>query len=137
MFNGQTLTSGGTLIISGTTYLLPTGGTVPAIVTGSFPTSISIGTLTQGPGVVIDGTTVTPGGTIIVSGTTYLLPPGATVPVPVVTGAFTTTGSGAGPSGSSTPTGFVQVAGASQEKSSGLSAGFAAFMGIVQLLIWF
>ncbi|KAG4434661.1 hypothetical protein IFR05_009866 [Cadophora sp. M221] len=41
VIGGSTLTPGGTLILSGTTYVLPTGGTVPAIVTGSSPTSIS------------------------------------------------------------------------------------------------
>lgn len=44
------MTPGGTLILSGTTYVLPTGGTVAAIVTDSFPTSTSPGVPKAGDG---------------------------------------------------------------------------------------
>ncbi|KAL5317260.1 hypothetical protein ACEPPN_014355 [Leptodophora sp. 'Broadleaf-Isolate-01'] len=50
VIGGSTLTPGGTLILSGTTYVLPTGGTVAAIVTDSFPTSTSPGVPKAGDG---------------------------------------------------------------------------------------
>jgi hypothetical protein len=107
IINGQTLTPGGTVVVSGTTYLLPFGATIP---------------ITRGPAtgsaIVIGGQTLAPGGIIVVSGTTYVLPSGATVPV-VVTGTASATSSagGATPGLSRTNIGFPQVTGGSSKSA--------------------
>ncbi len=142
IIGGQTLSSGGTLVFSSTTYLLPTGGTIPAIITGTFPTSIPLSAPAQGAGVVINGTTLTPGGEIVVSGTTYLLPAGETVPVPIATASFvpTATQGGNSPSGSigtGTEAGpsYVQAAGGERRHSMGLFATLLALCGSVLQLV--
>jgi hypothetical protein len=121
-------------VVSGTTYQLPTGGTIPitspftAVTNGHTfspgETAEISGTtyvlplgatspVTIGSPVVIGGQTLTPGGTIIVSGTTYTLPAGATAPVVVST---STGGPTSGFSRTSTG-GLPQVTGSSNKQA--------------------
>lgn len=93
VIDGKTLTPGGIILISGTTYSFAPGETSPVIISGGIPL-LTLSGLTQSllspnpttfksqvSGFVIDGVTISPGSTIVVSGTTYSLPPGATAPV--------------------------------------------------------
>ncbi|EPE24793.1 hypothetical protein GLAREA_11374 [Glarea lozoyensis ATCC 20868] len=68
LVNGHTLTQGGTHILSSTTYILPTGSSMPLIIPP------------KATGVVIGSLTLFPGSTIVISGMTYVLPTDATVP---------------------------------------------------------
>jgi hypothetical protein len=141
-------------VVSGTTYQLPTGGTIPIIspftaVTNGHTfspgeTAVISGTtyvlplgatspVTLGSPVVIGGQTLTPGGTIIVSGTTYTLPIGATAPVVVTrstsgpTSGFSTTSVG----------GLPQVTGNSNKQAvSWETKVLGATAGIVQLYLF-
>jgi len=141
VIDGSTLTYRGALVESGTTYPLPIGGTVPAVVAGSFPTSISLGQPAQGSGVVIGGQALTPGGTLVYSGTTYLLPSGATMPLPIATASFGTTeeGSGAtlGSSGSSTGVGYVQASTADGRRETLSPAALAVLIAMAQFVFVF
>jgi hypothetical protein len=80
LVDGQTLTQGGTLILASTTYILPTGSSIPVII----PPRTS--------GVVIGGLTLLPGSSIVVSGMTYVLPAGASIPGILVDGKTVFTG---------------------------------------------
>ncbi|KAJ4350500.1 uncharacterized protein N0V89_009121, partial [Didymosphaeria variabile] len=96
LIDGQTLTPGGLITVSGTTISLSPGATA-IVVNGvttlltpqaqptlTHPPLLTVGshTYTALPGAgtafVIDGQTLTPGGTIVVNGTTIVLSPGAT-----------------------------------------------------------
>lgn len=86
---GQTLTKGGSVIASGTTYVLPSSGS--AIVVNGQTTAIApqpviaqtssplvfdsaIATALSSGGFVVEGQTLTQGGAVTVAGTTYALP---------------------------------------------------------------
>lgn len=143
-------------MVSGTTYLLPTGGTVPVIATGRpilvggqtlspGGTIVASGTtyllpfgatvpITIGPSagsaVVVGGQTLLPGGTIVVSGTTYVLPVGATAPVVVIgTASLTSTVRGATPGLSRTNVGFPQVTG------GGSKPGISSVLKVLAILL--
>ncbi|KAH7336038.1 hypothetical protein BKA65DRAFT_505505 [Rhexocercosporidium sp. MPI-PUGE-AT-0058] len=73
VIGGNTLTSGGALTLSGTTYILPTGGTVPAILTGTFQPSMSLSVPNGGDG----GSSVTATGTAIAATPSYIQAGGA------------------------------------------------------------
>lgn len=95
--NGQLLTAGGRIIVDGTTISLAPGATalvvngvntplkpqaISAVITNPPILTIGTHTYTAAPGgrtsFVIDGQTLTLGGTIVVNGTTISLAPGAT-----------------------------------------------------------
>ncbi|KNG44997.1 hypothetical protein TW65_08238 [Stemphylium lycopersici] len=109
---GQTLTPGGVITISGTTYSMPVDGQGSTLVVNGETSVLSAGetvlTLDGGRPVtpqVIDGTTayvlgpgqtLTPGGVVTISGTLYSMPEGASGSVVVINGVTTTLSSGAG-----------------------------------------
>jgi hypothetical protein len=102
LIDGKTLTSGGTLIASGMTYLLPTGGTVPLVETSLPSLAALLSKPSQGPGVILDGYTLTQGGTVVVSGTTYILPTSGITPVALATASGSFSLAAGGPSQANT-----------------------------------
>ncbi|UPX15972.1 uncharacterized protein EKO05_0006401 [Ascochyta rabiei] len=109
---GETLTPGGVLIISGTTYSLPTSGAGSTIVINGatsrlnpshlpvLPLSGEAATATVAHGTTAfvfgPGVTLTPGGVVTVSGTTLSLPVSASGSVIVINGVMSTLGPGPG-----------------------------------------
>ncbi|KAH6618751.1 hypothetical protein C7974DRAFT_400807 [Boeremia exigua] len=118
---GQTLTPGGELTFSGTTYSLPVEGQGSTIVINGATSRLNPSHLPVLPlnneevtATVAHGTTafvfgpdqtLTPGGVITVSGTTYSLPASASGTVVIINGVTSTLalGSGMGPSVSAAP----------------------------------
>ncbi|KAG9185307.1 hypothetical protein G6011_07851 [Alternaria panax] len=109
---GQTLSAGSTLVVDGTTYSMPTGGQGSTIVINGQTSSLSDGqsviTLDAGRSItaqIVSGTTVyvlapdqtlTPGGVLTVSGTTYSMPSSASGSVVIINGATSTLAAGSG-----------------------------------------
>lgn len=109
---GQTLTPGGKLVVSGTTYSLPTAGQGSTIVINGatsrlnpshlpiLPLGSEEATATVAHGTTAfvfgPGQTLTPGGVVTVSGTTFSLPASASGSVVVINGITSTLGSGSG-----------------------------------------
>jgi hypothetical protein len=108
---GQTLSSGSTLVVDGTTYSMPVEGHGYTLVVNGQTSVLNAGqsviTLDGGRSVtaqVVSGTTayvlapdqtLTPGGVLIISGTTYSMPTGASGMVVVVNGVTSTLAAGA------------------------------------------
>jgi hypothetical protein len=109
---GQTLTPGGELIIGGTTYSLPNDGQGSTVVINGATSSLnpshlpvlSVGS-EDATAIIAHGTTafvfgpdqtLTPGGVVTVSGTTFSLPASASGSVVVINGVTSTLGSGSG-----------------------------------------
>ncbi|KAF9698475.1 hypothetical protein EKO04_003592 [Ascochyta lentis] len=109
---GETLTPGGVLTISGTTYSLPTSGAGSTIVINGatsrlnpshlpvLPLSSEAVTATIAHGTTAfvfgPGVTLTPGGVVTVSGTTFSLPTTASGSVVVINGVTSTLAPGSG-----------------------------------------
>ncbi|KAJ4342861.1 hypothetical protein N0V95_006801 [Ascochyta clinopodiicola] len=109
---GETLTPGGVLTISGTTYSLPTSGAGSTIVINGatsrlnpshlpvLPFSGEAATATVAHGTTAfvfgPGVTLTPGGVVTVSGTTLSLPASASGSVVVINGVTSTLAPGSG-----------------------------------------
>jgi len=81
LIDGKTLIPGGTMTSSGTTYILPIGGTVPLVETRTPSLGMAISTLAQSSGLILDEPTLVSGNTVVVSGTAFILPSGGTSPV--------------------------------------------------------
>jgi hypothetical protein len=109
---GQTLTPGGELVIGGTTYSLPEDGQGSTVVINGATSSLNPSHLPVLPlgsedatAIIARGTTafvfgpdetLTPGGVVTVSGTTFSLPASASGSVVVINGVTSTLGSGSG-----------------------------------------
>ncbi|KAF3048210.1 hypothetical protein E8E12_011264 [Didymella heteroderae] len=109
---GQTLTPGGELVVGGTTYSLPNDGQGSTIVINGATSRLNqlhLPVLPLGSedatAVIAHGTTafvfgpdqtLTPGGVVTVSGTTFSLPASASGSVVVINGVTSTLGSGSG-----------------------------------------
>ena len=116
---GQTLTPGGQLVVSGTTYSLPVSGRGSTIVVNGAtsrlnPTHLPVlpyggesvtATIASGTTAFIfgPGETLTPGGVVTISGTTISLPASASGSVVVVNGVTSTLDSSSGYSPISAP----------------------------------
>ncbi|CAA9959998.1 hypothetical protein PTMSG1_03406 [Pyrenophora teres f. maculata] len=109
---GQTLGAGSTLVVNSTTYGVPADAQGPVIVINGQTSTLSAGqpVITDGEGqpiiakvaggvpayVLAPGQTLTPGGVVTVSGTTYALPADGSGNVVVVNGVTSTMANGAG-----------------------------------------
>ncbi|KAF2177239.1 hypothetical protein K469DRAFT_697438 [Zopfia rhizophila CBS 207.26] len=109
---GQTLTPGGVIVVGGTTYSMPDDGSGSTIVvngvTQTLNNAFGLPVLTLNgqsliPATVVGGTTMwvvgpgqtlTPGGVIVVSGTTFSMPATASGSVVVINGVTSTLGQG-------------------------------------------
>ncbi|KAI1550184.1 hypothetical protein PtrCC142_001809 [Pyrenophora tritici-repentis] len=109
---GQTLGAGGTLVVNGTTYAVPADAQGPVIVINGKTSTLGAGqpVITNGEGqpitaqvtggvpayVLAPGQTLTPGGVVTVSGTTYALPADGSGNVVVINAVTSTIANGAG-----------------------------------------
>ncbi|KAJ4989282.1 hypothetical protein SVAN01_05187 [Stagonosporopsis vannaccii] len=109
---GQTLTPGGVLTVSGTTYSLPTEGQGSTIIVNGATSRLNpshlpvlpfsdeevTATIAHGTTAFVFGPeeTLTPGGVVTVSGTTLSLPASGSGTVVVINGVTSTLGSGSG-----------------------------------------